>query len=214
MTPAQQNPETALVAEVLAQARQQADETVRRARQTAQALLDRAAAEAGQRRQRQLEAARTEAARRKALALASVPIEVNRLRLARVESLLQSVREAAFARLQDRTAFDYGEALANLAVEALTSMDGNAFVVSLAPGERAVFGDALAEQIRRRTGRGSLEVTVADEASATGGGVRVEDPQGRQVWDNRFEARLARLWPELRRQLAVATGLLEERSGS
>jgi vacuolar-type H+-ATPase subunit E/Vma4 len=36
-----------------------------------------------------------------------------------------------------------------------------------------------------------------------GDGVIVEDAEGRQMWDNRFLKRLERMWPELRRHIAV-----------
>jgi vacuolar-type H+-ATPase subunit E/Vma4 len=87
-------------------------------------------------------------------------------------------------------------------------MAGEAFVVKLSPADRAGYGAGLAEEIARRVGRAPLSITLSDETTITSGGLIVQDTEGRQVWDNRFVPRLERLWPELRRQIAVQTALV------
>ena len=58
----------------------------------------------------------------------------------------------------------------------------------------------------------SGEIAIVADAAMTDGGAIVQDAVGGQVWDNRLLARLARLWPELRRQIAVRAGLVVERA--
>jgi len=206
-TPSRNSPDI-LREEILADARRESEGIIRRAQQEAEVLLGKATAEADKVRQERLDQARTEAARRKELILATVPVEAGRLRLARVETLLQSICDEVRRRLLAREGFDYREAIVVLATEAVRQMAGEAFVVKLSPADRAGYGAGLAEEIARRVGRAPLSITLSDETTITSGGLIVQDTEGRQVWDNRFVPRLERLWPELRRQIAVQTALV------
>ena len=62
--------------------------------------------------------------------------------------------------------------------------------------------DWLAE-VRRRAGRDDVALRVAPAPEPIRGGVVVRSSDGRQVYDNSFAARLARLRPLLRRRLAA-----------
>jgi vacuolar-type H+-ATPase subunit E/Vma4 len=66
----------------------------------------------------------------------------------------------------------------------------------------------LADEVAHRVGRPALNVSVSYDPEITGGGVIVEDGEARQIWDNRFLKRLERMWPELRRQIAVQTSFV------
>jgi V/A-type H+-transporting ATPase subunit E len=208
-TPA--HPEEVLRDQILADARHEAEAIVERARQAAQALLAKATAEADQALQARLDQARAEATRRKDLILASVPVETGRMRAARVEAVLESVRQEVLLRLVARAGFDYRQALITLVAEAVNRMTGDAFVVKLSPKDRDLFADGLAEEIARRAARGPLRLTVLTDPAITEDGVIVAADQGRQLWDDRLPSRLARLWPELRRQIAARTGLVADR---
>ena len=202
-----QNAPNILQEEILADARKQSDEIMSQARQEAEALLAGAAAESDKLRQKQLDQARAEATRRRDLILATVPIETGRRRAARVEVLLESVHDDVRRRLMARDGFEYRKTVAALAAEAVKQMHGSAFIVKLSAADRAAFGDELARDISRHVGR-SLNLTVSNDAALKDSGPIIEDPEGRQLWDNRLLARLERLWPELRRQIAMQTTLL------
>lgn len=208
-TPNQNSPEI-LCAEILADARRASEEIIHRAQREAEALLANAAAEADKARQERLAQARAEAARRKELTLATVPVETGRLRSARIEELLQSVREEVARRLLARAGFDYRETIIALAAEAVKQMPGSAFVVKLSAADGPAFGDGLAEEIARRVGRSPLHITISKDSAEKDGGVIIEDVGGRLVWDNGLLARLERFWPELRRQIAIQTSLVTE----
>jgi vacuolar-type H+-ATPase subunit E/Vma4 len=197
---------------IFAEARQQRDDILDQARREAQALHDAANAHVDQVRSERLAEARLEAARRKERLLASVPVEAGRLRGARIESLLQAVHDRACRQLDQLDGFDYREAIVALAAEAIEGMDGHTFILKLTPADRDAFAEALLEAVPQRVRRQSVTLTVLADSSITGGGVTVVDGEGRQLWDNRLQARLERLWPELRRQIAVQTSLIPARS--
>lgn len=198
--------------EILADARMESEKIVFRAKQDAEAFLSNAAAEADRSRRERLDQARAEAARRSALILAQVPVEADRIRAARIEALLESVYEEARKRLLAREGFGYREAVIDLASHAIQQMTGAVFVIKLSDTEKSLIGDNLADEIARRVGR-SVRISVSYEQDSAGGGVVVQDAEARQLWDNRLLKRLDRLWPELRRQIALqATFVAETKS--
>jgi len=197
-----QNSTKVLREEILAAARREGEEIVNRARQDAEVFLTSAVAEADRIRQERLDQARAEAARQSELILATVTVETGRLRAARVEALLESVYEEACQRLVAREGFEYLETVIGLASHAISQMAGVGFVVKLSEADQTILGDGLAEEIAHRVGR-PVSITISYEPGITESGVIVEDTEARQVWDNRLVKRLERLWPELRRQVAV-----------
>jgi vacuolar-type H+-ATPase subunit E/Vma4 len=197
-----QNSTEVLREEILADARREGEEIVICAKQDAEVILTRAAAEADQVRQDRLDQARAEAARKSELILATVPVETGRLRAARIESLLESVYEEACQRLLTHEGFEYREAVIGLASHAISQMAGVDFVVKLSDADHTILGDSLTDEIVRRVGR-PVSITILHEPGITGGGVVIEDAEARQIWDNRLVKRLERLWPELRRQIAI-----------
>jgi vacuolar-type H+-ATPase subunit E/Vma4 len=196
--------------EILAEAQRESEGILARARQYAEGVLVTAAADANKEREEQLDRGRAEAARRRELILATVPVEAGRLRVLRVESLLESVREEARGRLLAHDGFKYREAVITLAALALGHMAGVAFVVKVSEGDRTLLGDGLADEIARRVGRSPLDVAVAYDSEIPGGGVIVEDSSACQIWDNRLLKRMERMWPELRRQIAVQASFVQK----
>jgi len=89
-------------------------------------------------------------------------------------------------------------------------MAGIEFVVKLSGADQTIVDDGLAEDIVRRAGR-SVSISIDREEDIIGDGVIIEDAGARQVWDNRLLKRLERLWPELRRQIAVQAALVPQR---
>ena len=203
-----QSSEDRLCAEILDQARQESEKLARRAHSEADALLRQAREESDRSRQERLAQARAEAERKMGLVLSTVPIEAHRQRSAGIEALLQTIFEQARQQLVSRQGFDYRETLIALATEPMERMVGDSFVVKLSAADCAAFGTSLTEEIPRRLARSSLRITISDEPTIIESGLMVQDDSGRQVWDNRLAIRLERLWPELRRQLAVRTGLV------
>ncbi len=205
-----QNSTEKLHEEILAEARKESEEIIARARHDAEIFLTSADAVAERTRQEKLDQARAEADIKSGLIRATIPVETGRLRTSRVETLLESVHEEARRRLVSREGFEYRETVIILASDAIRQMTGDAFVVKLSWADQAILGDGLAEKIALRVGR-SVNITVSLEPDITESGVMVEDGEARQVWDNRLVKRLERLWPELRRQIAIEASLVQKR---
>jgi len=204
-----QNSPEVLSEEILAEARCECDEITRRAQSEAESLLAAATAEAEKIRREKLASAQAEAARRRELILATVPVETGRLRSAHIETILENIREEARRELLAHDCEGH-EVVIALAAEAIRRMPGTDFILKISPGDHAAFGNKLAGEIAQRTGRSPLNLTVSAEPAVTGGGVIVQDAEGIRMWDNRLLARLERLWPELRREIAVRTSLVEK----
>ena len=202
------NPEQVLQEEILADARRQAREAVDRARQEAEALLTKARLEAENDRRVQSQAAQVEAKRRRDLALATIPVVVGRRRAECIELALNQIRDEAARRLAAREGFDYRQAVIRLAAEALALMEGNRFVLEVSDADNQALGQGWLEEVRRLSGRDGLELSTVSANTKNQVGVLVRDAEGRQVVDNTLLARLERLWPALRRELAVATRLV------
>jgi len=211
-TPDQYLPDV-LSEEILAEAKRECDEILRRARQESKSLLAAATAESEKIRREKLHAASAEAVRQSELILATIPVETGRLRSARIETILEKIREEAQRQLLEQD-FDSHETIITLAAEAIRQMPGTDFVLKISAADHAAFGDKLAGEISQRVGRSLLNLTIFADPAMTDGGVIVQDAAGIRIWDNRLLSRLERLWPELRRQIAVQTSLVAQSGAS
>jgi vacuolar-type H+-ATPase subunit E/Vma4 len=198
------NPQEGLRREILDDGRRRRDEILLRARQEADALAAAAGAEAERERQEQLALARTEADRRAEAILATIPVEAGRLRASRVEALLQSIHDATRARLLARSDFDFRESVIVLAADALNRMSGPPFTARLSRADHAALGDGWVESLHRRPGIASGPITVIEDSRVAPGSLVIEGAEGRQSWNIGLLARLERLWPALRQQIAAA----------
>ena len=203
MTPDEPNPQNVLREEILADARRQAERTVRRAERDAEDALAQARKEADADRDSRLDAARREAERRRNLVLAAIPVEEARMRAQRIEEVLEAIRDEARRRLAERGGEEYRRTLVRLAAEAVSIMAGEQFVLELGAADLKAVGNGLADDVRKTVGRQGLQITVAPEPADIETGVIVRDADGRQVVDNRLAARLERLWPALRLAIGV-----------
>ncbi len=216
------NPDSAqpLRDEILAEARREAEQILLQAREQTASILAAARAEADTvRRQRAVEA-QAEAERRTQLILATVPLEAGRLRTTRTEEILQSLHNEIRRRLLAQDRSEYRETIVALGAETVTHIFGNSQApspalpsgaeasVRISPADQASFGDGIVNEIARRAGVPPSSVRLSIDPMITEGGVIVQSADGRQICDNRLSKRLERLWPELRRQIAVGTGLV------
>ena len=206
--------ESNLCEAILREAESQGDEIIRRAKAQAAGLIAQAEAEADKSRREKLAVAEAEAARRREAVLATVSIEASRERSARVAALTQTIFEQARHRLVARLDYDYRACLVDLAAEALGQMHDDAFVVRLSPADRVTYGNGLAGEIADRVKHRAGSISFVEDPSITDGGLVVQDAEGRRVWDNRLPQRLERMWPELRRQIAVRTALVAENAAT
>jgi len=192
--------DTVLVDEILADARKQVQRAVKRAEREARKLLDEAQTAADAETASAIAEAdeRTEQVRRTATAR----IEQELVALHRRDrwQALDAVRDEAERALAALTESpDYPAILTHLATLALAGMTGDAFEILLRPEDAAHFGATLPNQIAAAAAR-PVTVTLADETLSGTGGVIIRSTDGRQSADQTFEARLRRLWPDLRHE--------------
>lgn len=205
MTAANGNPQQVLAEEILADARRQGDRILHRAKTEAEAMIAKARADSDKAYQDVLARARGEAQSRHELVLAALPVEVGRMRYGRIETALQGIHDEARDRILKRDGFDYARSLVALAAEAIAGMAGDTFILDLSDADLKAYGATLAADVTRKVGREGLKVTVAAKPVKIQGGVVIRDADGRQIWDNSLEGRLARLWPILRSKIGAKT---------
>lgn len=208
MTATAQNSPDVLCAEILAEAQRKSDEILCRANAEAESILASAKVEAEKIRGVKREQAQTEAARQKEMILATVAVEVGRLRAARVEELLESAYKEIHQRLLARD-FDAHETIVKLASEALGRIRGSDFILKISTADHTALEDSLAREIAQHVGRSPLNLVISADTTVSDG-VILQTADGFQIWDNQLSSRLDRLWPELRRQIAVSASLVTE----
>ncbi|MBM4038932.1 MAG: hypothetical protein FJ290_10495, partial [Planctomycetes bacterium] len=194
--------EKVLSDEILKDAATKAERIRKRAEREARKLLDAAAREAEAARDKVLDVARRRAERAAQSILATVEQETRRDLLAAREAELDGLFEAARQRLADRNGYDYPAAVAALAAQAIQAMGAGRVTLELAEADRALATEAWLADVRRRVGR-DVAITLAQQPAAIDGGVVVRSADGRLLYDNSFAARLCRLRPDLRQELAA-----------
>ncbi|MCK9227468.1 MAG: V-type ATP synthase subunit E [Syntrophorhabdaceae bacterium] len=193
----------ALCKEILASAERERGEIVQRAMRDAEDLLNKAYAGADNARQKRIDEARAEGEHLRDITLASASVESRRLRLERIEALLDSIRADVLKKLPGlRDDGNYRYIVIDLAATAIQGMTGDDFTVRLPEEDRSILGDDIVRLIAAKVGRPEGNIRLSYEPIAPGDGLIVQDAKGAQIWDNRFSARLDRLWPQFRRLIA------------
>lgn len=208
MNPVNLNDGENLCRGILEEAHTEAERLLLQARQEAEALLITTTTTEEKAGQERLKLTQQECTRRKERMLASLPVEMARLRDTRIETLLQSIHDEIRHRLQIREGFDYQGTLIALATYAINRMAGTKFVVTLSSDDVVALGVSLNDSIHQHIDKDGLEIQVVSGPTMSEGGLTVRDNTGRQEWDNRLTARLERLWPDLRIQLAAMLPLV------
>ncbi|MBN1557739.1 MAG: hypothetical protein JW951_06295 [Lentisphaerae bacterium] len=203
----------ALAARVLERARDEAAAAVRRGEKAAARELERAEAQRAERRHAAEAASRTAAERRLHAARAEAAQSKRRAALNAREAAVEAVFEEALRRL--RTADDPagpGKRLEALIREGIAALGAPASVrVQLNAA-----GQALARAPDFPKTIDGVSVSVDAHAADTVGGAVVTDADGRVIFENTYEARLARSREPLRRRVAETLGLQDtkERTGA
>lgn len=201
------NEEDALAREIVADARKRAERARRRAEREAEELIAEAERNAEAERKRALADAERRIEHERELNEARTAQQIARLRLRLRQQMLQRVRaeaERRLAGLADGAA--HRDSLVRLAVFAVAAMGGGRFRLALRAADRNNGGEALAadvcEAARRELGRAIAAEPTERELEAIGG-LTVESADGHEMADQTYEARLERLWDEIRRRLAA-----------
>jgi len=195
----------ALSEQIMADARRQAEPILARAAREAESILRAAREDAERERGQIVQRAEEKAAGQRLRVRARTELEVaNILRTARERTLLLA-RERALEALRRQTAADdYREQLVALGLAGMRQMTGSRFELLMREADLAPHAEEVARAIARHAaeqGR-QVEIAVAGETAGTIGGIIVRSADGRQLCDQTFEARLDRLWAQLRQEIA------------
>lgn len=192
--------------EILADARHRAERLSQHAKRDAEAFVQEARTFAEQERERLMLAVRQRAEREQTMQEARLEQEVHRLRRGAFQDVLNSVRAEAEKELAALAAGQEGrQVLVRLAVSAIGAMRGESFALALRREDRQRWGAALAEEVRsavqRQLGR-QVSVKIADGEVTASGGLIVRGEGTRELVDQTFEARIGRLWEDIRGHVA------------
>lgn len=153
--------------------------------------------------------------------LSSVNLEVKRAKLRAREEIVSAVHEKVERSIADiRKAGDYAAVLTDLAAEAIRTLGGGSFFVSvnredLELLEKKVF-PALRELLKGE-GRAISKIEAKPLTKPSSGGVQVGAPGGNVIYDNTFEARIYRLREDIRNIIfeeVFSSGTSEERGSA
>jgi vacuolar-type H+-ATPase subunit E/Vma4 len=198
--------EDMLTREIRADAERRAGRVRQRAEREAGAVLDEARKEAAEAVQQAVERATARAERIESVGRARLEQQVAVQGLRRRKEVLDRVRAEARQQLVGLAEGEgYRDVLVDLAALAVEAMSGDRFEMVLRPPDRERWAQALpgavADAVRARTGR-EVQLELSDETVEASGGLVVRGAGGRELADQTFEARLARLWPDIQSRVA------------
>jgi len=196
----------ALIEEILADARRQAERITHKAEREADRIISSARQTAERERSRILEEAKQRADKIRRTARGITAQQIRAVRCQALEHVLEQVRKAGMEKVLELTETDdYIESLCALALAAMKDMAGNKFTVILSARDRQKWGAQLEAKLKalapKQLGR-QVEIEIHSEEADFAGGLRIVGSNGKEVCDQTFEARLKRLWPQLRQQVA------------
>ena len=201
-----------LADEILADARARAEKILKRARRDADRISARAEKAKQKEADRIIEHFRQRAESQQKMVMASVDIEIAKKRLALKEEEIQSVIDEARKKLLEKKSYDYVKVLVNLASQAIRKMQGNDFTIRLAAADESLATDDLLNQIKAAVRDRDVNLKYDAAPAGVSSGVAVLSGDGRQLYDNSFEARLRRLQNQIRKK--VAEKIFEETENS
>jgi vacuolar-type H+-ATPase subunit E/Vma4 len=198
--------EQTLEQEILTDARRRADRALNRAQRQAEQLKATAHKAADKERDGIIDAAEAEADRREKVHDARIAQEIVAMQHRAVEDGIEAARALARRQLTSLAGSEGSlESLVRLAVLAIDSMKGEQFRLTVSAADAGRWGGQLAEQVRAAVadelGR-EVSIDVADGDPDCTGGLVVTGSAGREVADQTFQARLDRLWSDVREDVA------------
>jgi vacuolar-type H+-ATPase subunit E/Vma4 len=195
-----------LEGEILAEARSRAQRALQRAQRDADRIVREAKAAGRVEQERMMENMRHRVEREKKMQAARLQQELQRLRRQAFEDVVEQVRVEAQKELAELAESDEARPmLVRLAVRAIAAMRGDSFSLVLRAQDRERWGPSIAEEVRSAV-ESELErevsVQVADEELKASGGLVVKGEGTRELVEQTLEARMGRLWDDIRGQVA------------
>ena len=146
----------------------------------------------------ELEAAKRAAEAHRMRLVSQAELEAKRLYLTAIDEAVNKVLEHAVEILKARKKTkQYEEALERLLQEAFNTVGGTSFKIWCSGEDSKVVRDVA----KRTAARLGVKASVMDERIDCIGGVRVSNEDGSVVFDNTFDARLARMKQAIRSEI-------------
>ena len=201
------DPPKGLIQEILSDAGRQAERITGKARREAERIVSRSTREAEQVRRGILAEAEQRADKAGRAARGVMAQQVRAVMREAREQVLEQVLEAGVRKAQELVHTDeYGRCLCALALAAMKEMAGDRFTLILNAPDIQKWGARLQDELQAlapaRSGQ-QVEIEISGEAANLTAGVRVVGSNGRELCDQTFQARMRRLRPELRQQVAA-----------
>jgi len=192
--------EDVLRREILADAERKARRAVTKGRRQAEKIVEKANKDA----ERALSLARKQiekrAARERASAESTLSAEMRRLELVAKDDLINEVFDRVLRELASETDAERKTIVERLATRGLAAMNGSRFSMVVAPQDEKLIDDDLLARISRKARRSAS--IVVESSSGIQGGAAMLSSDGRQQYDNSWEARIERLSSTLRLKVA------------
>jgi len=128
--------------------------------------------------------------------IGSAELEARNKSLRLVEDNINKVFENALAKLAKNKPKEYKEAMRKMAAEAVEAVGAKKVILSCNNEDKSLV-KGIAKQVSK-----SIDVSVADKSIVCVGGVKAATADGSIRFDNTLEARLNRMKPTLRKQIA------------
>ena len=197
---------TKLEERILEDGRKKAEPVKRRAQRKADKIVQEAKEEAEERREQMRSEAEEEAELEMQRTLARAELEAENVRRQAREAVLQEARRIAREKLQQLAGSeDHLDSIALLAIQSLQAMRGEQFEVVLPEQEKEKRGEEILDAVTERADEEldrSVNIRLADETLSGTGGLLLRRSDGVEICDQTFDARLQRLWPQIRTEIA------------
>ncbi|MCS4538304.1 MAG: V-type ATP synthase subunit E family protein [Thaumarchaeota archaeon] len=128
--------------------------------------------------------------------IGSAELEARNKSLRLVEDNINKVFENALGKLAKNKPKEYKEAMRKMAAEAVEAVGAKKVILSCNNEDKSLV-KGIAKQVSK-----SIDVSVADKSIVCVGGVKAATADGSIRFDNTLEARLNRMKPTLRKQIA------------
>ncbi len=185
--------------EILTDARTKAERILKAARREVEKMTKTAQDEARQTEKETMEEADKRADALTRVIRASTEPAMRRIQLDVREKVLLDIISEARKALLNRDSQDYPQMLAALTAEAAELLGGGQLVAHISRQDFDRFGDDLSQRLQARDPGATIEVRFAEDIEW---GVIVRTVDGTRQVDNTIDARLQRIYPVLRRNVA------------
>lgn len=198
--------------QILEDARRQAAPLKRRAEQEAERIIEGAKEDAQKSKKKLIQDAEREADSVVKRIQARTELDIENIKRRGRENILDEVMGMARSRLAEfASSDDYPRSLKELAKAAISSMNGRYFEIVLREVDRhhgAEITDGIESELKAESDK-DVELAIADGSVDSMGGLAVRRGDGKQMCDETYEARLERLWPDLRQEVAEDLDVVE-----